>query len=95
MSWCPQMHINFTSPLLGIKAFMSHFQSFLQTNLSVKIFLLLEDPIKESWWGGGGGGRGAELNIYKSKIKYQAATLLSFFNLQMLKMIYFSFVIVH
>ena len=92
MSWCPQMHKNFTSPLLGIKAFMSHFQSFLQTNLSVKIFLLLEDPIKESSWGGG--GRGAELNIYKSKIKYQAATLLSFFNLQILKMIYFSFVIV-
>ena len=28
-------------------------------------------------WGGGGGG-GAELNIHKSKIKYQAAKLLSF-----------------
>ena len=32
----------------------------------------------------------AELNIHKPKIKYQAAKLLSFFNLQMLKMIYFS-----
>ena len=45
--------------------------------------------------GGGGGGGGAELNIHKSKIRYQAAKLLSFLNLQMLKMIYFSFVIVH
>ena len=67
---------------------------FYRFNLSVKFFLLLEDPIKESWLGGGG-GRGAELNIHKSKIKYQAAKLLSFLNLQMLKMIYFSFVIVH
>ena len=42
-----------------------------------------------------GGAGGAELNIHKSKIKYQAAKLLSFLNLQMLKMIYFSFVTVH
>ena len=45
--------------------------------------------------GGGGGAAGAELSIHKAKIKYQAAKLLSFLNLQMLKMIYFSFVIVH
>ena len=64
---------------------------FYRFNLSVKIFLLLEDPIKESWRGAGG----AELNIHKSKIKIQAAKLLSFLNLQMLKMIYFSFIIVH
>ena len=44
---------------------------------------------------GGGGAGVAELNIHKSKIKYQAAKLLSFLNLQMLKMIYFSFVVVH
>ena len=67
--------------------------------MSVKICLLLEDPLYESWRGGGGGEGGvtggAELNIHKSKIKYQAAKVLSFLNLQMLKMIYFSFVIVH
>ena len=28
---------------------------FYRFNLSVKMFLLLEDPIEESWQGGGGG----------------------------------------
>ena len=57
---------------LEIKTFVPHFQSFVQISfISVEICVLLEDLISESW------GR-TELNIHKSKIKYQAAKLLSF-----------------
>ena len=70
---------------------------FYRFNLcQLKFVDCLKTQFKRVGGGGGGeGARGAKLNIHKSKIKYQAAKLLSFLNHQMLKMIYFSFVIVH
>ena len=61
------------------------------------LFTAWRPNLRELGGGGGGGAGGAELNIHKSKIKYQAANykLFSFLKLQLLKMIYFSFVIVH
>ena len=56
---------------LGIKTFMSHFQSFVQIS-KILIQICVFNLIIWSWRGG------AELNIHKAKIKYQAAKLLSF-----------------
>ena len=42
--------------------------------MSAEICVLLEDLNLREW----GGGGGVVLNIHKSKIKYQAAKLLSF-----------------
>ena len=68
---------------------------FYRFNLcQLKLVYCLKTQFKRVGGGGGGGAGGAELNIHKSKINYQAAKLLSFLNLQMLKMFYFSFVIV-
>ena len=55
---------------------------FYRFNLCrLKVVYCLKTQFKRV--GGGGGAGGAELNIHKSKIKYQAATckLLSFLNL--------------
>ena len=55
-SWCPQI-----LKRLGIKTFMSHFQSFAQiSKMLIEICVLLEDQFKRARGGGGGRGRRTE-----------------------------------
>ena len=91
---CPGVHKCLRG--LGSKPSCLTTSPFYRFNLcQLKFVYCLKTQFKTV--GGGGGARegGTELNIHKSKIKYQAAKLSSFLNLQMLKMIYFSFVIFH
>ena len=56
MSWCPQMHINFTSPLLGSKPSCLTSNPFYRLICQLKFFYYLKTQLKRV----GGGGRGGQ-----------------------------------